>query len=236
MSREKIILPLDVDSAEKAVELVRLLKNDVGAFKVGLELVNAAGFGAFDAIRSAGAEKIFYDCKLHDIPNTVAGAIRAISAMGVWLCNVHCSGGLAMMKAAKDAAQEESARLRIPPPKVIGVTLLTSIDQSTMRELGIPGMVSGHVRKMALLAKSVGLDGVVASPHEIELIRSACGPDFLIVTPGVRPAGAEIGDQKRVMTPREAADKGADYLVIGRPIIKAQDPVAAARQIAQDLA
>lgn len=235
MSANKIILPLDVDSIDKAVELVSMLKDDVGAFKVGLELINAAGFGVFDAIKSAGASRIFYDCKLLDIPNTVAGAARAIARMRLWLMNVHCSGGLAMMKAAKDAASEEAARIGVAPPRVIGVTLLTSIDQSTMRELGIPGVVSGHVRKMALLARDAGLDGVVASPREIELIRAACGPDFMIVTPGVRPAGADVGDQKRVMTPAEAVAKGADYLVIGRPISKDSDPVAAARSIAASM-
>lgn len=232
MSTDKIIIPLDVDSAEKAVELVELLKDDVGAFKVGLELVNAAGFGVFDRIRAAGAARVFYDCKLHDIPNTVAGAARAIARMGVWLFNVHCSGGLAMMKAAKEAISEASAQ----PPKVIGVTLLTSIDQAMLNEeLGVAGEVARHVERMAVLAKEAGLDGVVASPHEIELIRRACGPDFLIVTPGVRPAGADIGDQKRVMTPKEAVQRGADYLVIGRPITKADDPRAAARAIAEDL-
>lgn len=237
MSADKIILPLDVDNAEKAVELVRLLKNDVGAFKVGLELVNAAGFGVFDAIKAAGAEKVFYDCKLLDIPNTVAGAARAIARMGVWLFNVHCCGGSAMMKAAKDAICEEAAKLNVEPPKLIGVTLLTSIDQAMLNdELGVPRTVADHVKQMALLAREAGLDGVVASPHEIELIREACGPDFMIVTPGVRPVGADIGDQKRVMTPKEAVDHGADYLVIGRPITKAEDPVAAARRIAAELA
>ena len=231
LSKDKIIIPLDVDSAEKAVELVELLKDDVGAFKVGLELVNAAGFGVFEKIKAAGARRVFYDCKLHDIPNTVAGAARAIARMGVWLFNVHCSGGLAMMKAAKEAISEVSE-----PPKVIGVTLLTSIDQTMLNEeLGVAEEVARHVERMALLAREAGLDGVVASPHEIELIRKACGPDFLIVTPGVRPAGADIGDQKRVMTPRQAVERGADYLVIGRPITRADDPRAAARAIAEDL-
>ena len=231
MGKDKIIIPLDVDSAEKAVGLVELLKDDVGAFKVGLELVNAAGFDVFDRIKAAGATRIFYDCKLHDIPNTVAGAARAIARMGVWLFNVHCSGGLTMMRAAKEAISA------VPEaPKVIGVTLLTSIDQAMLnQELGVAGEVAKHVERMALLAKEAGLDGVVASPHEIELIRKACGPEFLIVTPGVRPAGADVGDQKRVMTPRQAVERGADYLVIGRPITQADDPRAAARSIAADL-
>lgn len=236
MSKEKIILPLDVDTADKALALVETLRDEVGAFKVGLELVNSAGFSVFDRIREAGADRIFYDCKFHDIPNTVAGASRAAAAMGLWLFNVHCAGGSAMMKAAKEAAVETAAKLGTQPPKVIGVTVLTSIDRQALNdEIRVPGDVAEEVVHLARLAKDAGLDGVVASPHEIELIRSACGPDFLIVTPGVRPAGADIGDQKRVMTPGEAVARGADYLVIGRPIIKADDPAAAARAIAAEL-
>lgn len=236
MSKHKIILPLDVDSLAKATVLVEELKDDVGAFKVGLELINAAGFCVFDAIREAGASKVFYDCKFHDIPNTVAGASRAAAKLGVWMFNVHCSGGLAMMRAAKDAAVEESAKLGVQPPVVIGVTVLTSIDQLTLNdEMRVSGTVADQVVHMAKLAREAGLDGVVASPLEIELIRAACGSDFLIVTPGVRPAGADIGDQKRVMTPGEAVAKGADYLVIGRPIIKAESPRAAAQAIAVEI-
>lgn len=233
MSKGKIILPLDVDTPERATDLVKLLKDDVGAFKVGLELVNSAGLGIFEQIKQAGAGKIFYDCKFHDIPNTVAGASRGATRLGVWMFNVHCAGGFAMMKVAKDAAREESAKLNIPCPVVIGITVLTSIDQAVLNdEIRTPGSVADQVVHYARLAQEAGLDGVVSSPHEIELIRAACGPDFLVVTPGVRPAGADIGDQKRVMTPSEAVNKGADYLVIGRPIIKADDPKAAAQAIA----
>lgn len=236
MGKEKIIIPLDVDTPQKAVKLVEELKDEVGAFKVGLELVNSAGLGIFDTIRAAGATKIFYDCKFHDIPNTVAGASRAAAGMNVWLFNVHCSGGFAMMKAAKDAAVEVSQKTGTPPPLVIGVTILTSIDQPTLNnELRTPGTVADQVVHLAKLAKDAGMDGVVASPHEIELIRQACGPDFLIITPGVRPAASEIGDQKRVMTPAEAVSRGAHYLVIGRPITKAEDPKAAARAIAAEI-
>lgn len=236
MNKDKIILPLDVDSPEKAVKLVEMLRDDVGAFKIGLELVNAAGLGIFEIVRKAGASRIFYDSKFHDIPNTVAGASRAVAKMGLWLFNVHCAGGAAMMKAAKNAAVEASEQAGIAPPKVIGVTILTSIDQRTLNdEIRIAGSVADEVVHLARLAQDAGLDGVVASPHEIELIREACGSDFMIVTPGVRPAGAEIGDQKRVMTPKEAVAKGADYLVIGRPIIKAEDPKAAARAIAEEI-
>ena len=146
--------------------------------------------------------------------------------------NVHCSGGTAMMRAARDAAVESADQVNVDPPKVIGVTLLTSIDQAQLNgELGVGGSVADHVARMARLAREAGLDGVVASPHEIELVRAECGKDFLIVTPGVRPLGSEVGDQKRVMTPEEAVSAGADYLVIGRPITKAPDPAEAARQM-----
>ncbi len=236
MSKDKIILPLDVDTAEKAVGLVRLLKDEVGAFKVGLELVNSAGLGIFDEIARAGAGRVFYDCKFHDIPNTVAGASRAAARMGVWMFNVHCAGGFEMMRAARDAALEVSSQAKTTPPLVIGVTVLTSIDGRVLNdELRVPGPVADEVVHLAVLARKAGLNGVVASPHEIKRIRRACGPGFLIVTPGVRPAGADIGDQKRVMTPEEAVAKGADYLVIGRPIIRAEDPVKAAREIATRL-
>jgi orotidine-5'-phosphate decarboxylase len=236
VGRDKIILPLDVDTVDKAVALVELLREDVGAFKVGLELVNSAGLGIFDEIRCAGAERIFYDCKFHDIPNTVAGAARAAAKMGVWMFNVHCSGGAAMMKAAKEAAVEVAGQAGTKPPLVIGVTVLTSIDERVLNEeMRVPGSVADEVVHLARLAKDSGLDGVVASPHEIELIREACGPGFLVVTPGVRPAGTEVGDQKRVMTPGEAVAKGADYLVIGRPITKADDPRRAAQEIARAL-
>ncbi len=236
MGKDKIIVALDVDSPDKAFSLVEQLKDDVGAFKVGLELVNAAGLDVFDLIRHAGANKIFYDCKFHDIPNTVAGASQAVAGMGLWMFNVHCSGGFAMMKAAKEAAESTAKRFDIPCPLVIGVTVLTSIDQSILNEeLRVPGALEDQVVHLAKIAKSAGLDGVVASPHEIELIRDACGDDFLIITPGVRPAGGDSGDQKRIMTPAEAVEKGADYIVIGRPITRADNPQAAAKAIAQSL-
>lgn len=236
MGKDRIILPLDVDTAEKAVEMVKELKDDVGAFKVGLELVNSAGLGIFELIKQAGADKIFYDCKFHDIPNTVAGASRGAARLGVWMFNVHCSGGAAMMKAARDAALETANQFGITPPIVIGVTVLTSIDHSVLNdEMRVPGTVADQVVHLAKLAKQSGLDGVVASPHEIELIRAACGDDFMIITPGVRPAGADVADQKRVMTPGEAVRRGAHHLVIGRPIIKAEDLKSAAQAIAREI-
>ena len=236
MSKEKIIVALDVDTVDKAVDLVEILRDEVGAFKVGLELFNNTGPAIFKELRAAGAKKLFYDCKFHDIPNTVAGASHAAAGMNVWMFNVHCSGGSAMMKAAADSAREQAERLGIVKPLIIGVTALTSIDQQMLElELGVGMPMSGYVAQLAVLAKHAGLDGVVASPHEIEIIRHTCGSDFLIVTPGVRPASAEVNDQKRIMTPSEAIKHGADYLVIGRPITAALDPAAAAREIAGEI-
>jgi len=218
MAKDKIILALDVDSEEKALCLVRELKDEVGAFKVGLELFNTTGPEIFRSLEKAGAS-------------------RAVARMGVWMFNVHTTGGSAMMKAAAEAARETASKLGVVAPKVIGVTVLTSIDEATLRgELMVGQDVKAQVVHLARLAKSAGLDGVVASPQEIEAIRDACGPDFLIVTPGVRPAGAELGDQKRVMTPGEAVRRGADYVVIGRPITAADDPIAAARAISAEIA
>ncbi len=232
MSKDRIIVAVDVDSTPKAVALVEKLIGHVGAFKVGLELVNAAGLGIIDCLLDAGADRVFYDCKFHDIPNTVAGASKAACGMGVWMFNVHCSGGFYMMQAARQAADLVEGHR----PLVIGVTVLTSISPEILKdELGVSRELRDQVVQLAVLAKEAGLDGVVASPHEIEAIRSACGPDFIIVTPGVRPAGADVNDQKRVMTPAEAVSRGADYLVIGRPIARAEDPAAAADEIAASI-
>lgn len=235
-ARERIIVALDVPSVEEAVRLVELLKDEVGAFKVGLELLHRAGFDIFDRIRSAGARRIFYDAKLHDIPNTVSGALKAAVRLGVWMINVHCSGGSEMMRSAAETVRREAAAAGLEPPRLIGVTVLTSIDERTFaEELRIQGELIDHVVHLAKLSRDAGLDGVVASPREIEGIKHACGKDFLVVTPGVRPAGAETGDQKRVLTPGEAIKKGADYIVVGRPITQAEDPAAAARAIAAEI-
>ena len=229
-----ILLPLDTDTADKALALATLLRDEVAGFKVGLELINAAGFGLLDQLQVvAGPDvRIFYDCKFHDIPNTVAGASRAAARRGVWMFNVHASGGTAMMRAAVQAASEGARSAGLARPLVIAVTVLTSIDTATLQgELGVPGGLATQVVRLARLAQDSGCDGVVASPQEVSAIRDACGPKFLLVIPGVRPAGADIGDQKRVMTPGEAMGAGADFLVVGRPITAAPDPVAAARRI-----
>lgn len=234
--RERIIVAVDVDTCDKAVRMVEELRGEVGAFKVGLELVHAAGLGVFEQLMRAGATRIFYDCKLHDIPNTVAGAMRAIGRYGFWMTNVHASGGGRMIAAAAGALKEGSAVAGVNPPILLGVTLLTSISEEELAaELHVPLGPQDYVARMARLTQASGGNGVVASPHEIEVVREACGPDFVIVTPGVRPAGVDAGDQRRVMTPGEAVRRGADYLVIGRAISGAPDPVEAAKRIADKI-
>lgn len=234
-AREKIILALDVDTVPAALGLIEELRDEVGAFKVGMELFHAAGPAIFTEARRAGA-RIFYDGKFCDIPNTVAGAARVIAGHGPWLLNVHALGGRAMMRAAKQAVEEGARAAGCPPPRVIAVTLLTSIDQEIMAtELGLPGDVECQVVRLARLARESGLDGVVASPRDAAAVRAALGPDFLIVTPGVRPAGSEPGDQRRILTPAEAVRAGADYLVIGRSITRAPQPRAALRAIVGEI-
>ena len=228
------MLALDTDTAEKALALAELLKDEVAGLKVGLELVNSAGFGLFEQLRAvAGADvKIFYDCKFLDIPNTVVGASRAAARRAVWMFNVHASGGTAMMRAAVTGAKEGADEVCVNRPLVIAVSVLTSISAEVLRdELGVTRPLPEHVVNLARLAQDSGCDGLVASPLEVAAIRQACGQDFLLVIPGVRPAGADVGDQKRVMTPGEAIRAGADYLVIGRPITAADDPVSAAKSI-----
>ena len=234
---ERIICALDVDSAECALERTRELRGSVGVFKVGLELLNAADGSLLAELRNAGAERIFYDAKLHDIPNTVAGAMRGIAKRGVWCVTVHAAGGSAMLRAAVEAAREAADKYNVLPPKIFAVTLLTSLSADALRdELRVSESAADYVRQMAQMAQAAGCDGVIASPLEIELVRQAIPErDFLIVTPGIRPAGAEKGDQARAMTPGEAMQRGADYLVIGRPILAAPAPNAAAQAISQEM-
>lgn len=235
-AKERIILPLDVSSENEALNMVKDLKDLVGVFKVGLELFNSLGPDIINSAKNAGAERVFFDSKLHDIPNTAAGAARAAVRMGVWMFNVHATGGSAMMRAASESARKEAQKLGIKPPMIIGVTMLTSINQHTLNEeLEVPSAVESHVVHLARLAQDSGLDGVVASPHEIALIKKACGMDFLVVTPGVRPAWADANDQKRIMTPAEAVENGADYLVIGRAITAATNRREAAQKIIAEM-
>ena len=235
-AKDKIILALDVSSENEAVDLVKELKDCVGAFKIGLELFTSTGPRIFEIVRNAGAEKIFFDGKFHDIPNTVAGAARAAVRMGVWMFNVHASGGSEMMRAASDAAGDEAHKLGAEAPLIIGVTILTSISAEMLREeLLISVPLESQVTNMARLSQNAGLNGVVASPQEIVTIKAACGSKFLVVTPGVRPTWAAANDQKRIMTPAEAVRNGADYLVIGRAVTGANDRCAAAKSIISEL-
>lgn len=222
-SHNPIFVALDVPAPSTARQLALQLRPHVGGFKIGLELFCSAGPSI---VEDTGADQVFLDLKFHDIPNTVVGAARAAARLGVMMFNVHCLGGTTMMRAGGEAAREVNSAV-----KVIGVTILTSHDAAGLHELGLAEEPATAVRRLARLAREAGLDGVVCSPQEIAAVRAECGPDFLLVTPGVRPAGAALGDQKRVMTPAEALAAGADWLVIGRPITAVPDPVQAAREI-----
>ncbi len=226
----QILAALDVDTADAAYALADTLRGVVGGFKIGSRLFTSHGPSVVDALVAKG-DRVFLDLKFHDIPNTVAGAVAAATRLGVWMVNVHASGGLTMMKAAADAADAEAARLSRPRPLVIAVTMLTSLSEETMGEIGMAGAMASQVGRLAALAQSAGLDGVVASAQEIALIRSRCGPDFEIVTPGIRSASDDKGDQRRTMTAADALSAGASYLVVGRPIIAASDPRAAAARL-----
>jgi len=234
-ARDRLWVALDVDEPDRARELIRLLGGLVGGFKIGMRLFYRTGPAFVQELTGQGIP-VFLDLKLHDIPATVAGAVRALVRCGVAMFNVHAAGGKAMMQAAARAAREEAALLGINPPVVLGVTVLTSIDATVFREeLGFAGPVKEKVVAWAGLAAEAGLAGVVASPHEVGAIKTRCGPSFLVVTPGIRPAGAEIDDQRRWATPAGAVRAGADYLVVGRPILAADDPVAVVTEIVREL-
>jgi orotidine-5'-phosphate decarboxylase len=221
---------LDTTDLGKAMALAAAIKPWVGGIKLGLEFFNANGPQGIARLAELGLP-VFADLKMHDIPNTVAGGIRAVLPLGVSIVNVHAGGGRAMMKAAAEAAATAGPRR----PKVIAVTVLTSMDASDLSQTGVHGAPADQVMRLATLAREAGMDGVVCSAHEIEPLRKALGPGFMLVVPGIRPAGAETGDQKRIMTPAEALKHGADWLVIGRPITGAADPAAAARAIHDEL-
>lgn len=226
-ARERLIVAVDVPTADEARALVDRLAGQVGMFKIGSQLFTAAGPDIVREIVARG-EKVFLDLKYHDIPNTVAGAVGSASRLGVSLLTLHGLGGRAMMEAAEGALPAIGIRL-------LAITILTSHDETGLQEVGVLLSLSDSVRRLALLAKEAGIDGVVASPHEVGLIREACGKAFLIVTPGIRPAGSQAGDQARLATPATALAAGTDYLVVGRPITEARDPAAAAAAIIREM-
>ena len=225
-----VFVAIDTPDLSKALALAKSVKPHVGGLKVGLEFISANGPDGIRAMAALGLP-VFADVKFHDIPNTVAGAVRAIAGLGVAILNVHAAGGAAMMRAGLEAARGVD-----PRTKVIAVTVLTSLDDADLAATGQMPPAADQVVRLARLAQDCGLDGVVCSAHEIAAIRKACGSGFLLVVPGIRPAGSALGDQRRVMTPAEAHKAGADILVIGRPITAAPDPAAAAREIAESLA
>ena len=232
----QLLVALDVDSGARALELAGQLRDLAGGFKVGSRLFTAEGPDLVRRLVDSGAN-VFLDLKFHDIPNTVAQAVDAAVATGVWMLNVHASGGVPMMQAAARAGADAAARNGRRRPLVIGVTVLTSMDDATLRATGVQRPLLEQVVTLARMAQDAGLDGVVASPQETAAIRSACGADFSIVTPGIRgaSAGTDRNDQSRTMGPAEAVRAGASYIVVGRPIIAATDPRAAAAAIVEEL-
>ena len=222
----KIIVALDVATNKEALGLVEQLRNQVSLFKVGLQLYTAEGPAVVREVISRGAQ-VFLDLKLHDIPNTVAKAVEAAAGLGVEMLTIHLSGGPEMVRAAVAADKEKMS--------ILGVTVLTSANEQTLRETGVPGAVEDQVLRLAKLGLEAGVDGIVASAREIEGLRRELGDKFKIVVPGIRPAGSDAADQKRTMTPREAINAGADFLVIGRPIIADKNPREALDRILDEL-
>jgi len=229
-SDSRIIVALDFPSAEQALALVTRLSPELCRLKVGKELFTRAGPQLVERLVQQDFD-VFLDLKFHDIPNTVAAACRAATELGVWMLNVHALGGREMMQAAREAINSAAHK-----PLLIAVTILTSMNEAALREVGLTKSAQEHVLALAALAKTAGLDGVVCSAQEAKSLKAALGQDFKLVTPGIRPSGAATGDQKRVMTPGAAIQAGANYLVIGRPVTQAADPVAVLEDIRQEIA
>ncbi len=234
-AKERLALALDVDNDREALGIVAELKDSVGVFKIGLQLYTAYGPDIVHRITGMGG-RVFLDLKFHDIPNTVAKASAEAVKLGVSIFNVHSLGGLDMMKAAAESAKETAEKLNVPLPVMLAVTVLTSMDEKSMRkELKITRSLRREVAHLARLAQRAGMHGVVASPQEIKTLRRAVRGEFIILTPGVRPVWADRDDQKRVMTPGEAVKAGADYIVVGRPVLKASDRKAAVEKILEEI-
>lgn len=232
---KRLIVAIDVDTMEKVQQLVETLGDSVSYYKVGMELFYSVGSQVITYLSEQGKE-VFLDLKLHDIPNTVGKSLAALTGMpGITMLNVHASGGPAMMAAAATNVKNKAIAMGIQAPKLIGVTVLTSINDDEWQALGYDMDLSAQVVHLAMLAKKSGLDGVVASPQEAVKIREACGDDFIIVTPGIRPAGVAINDQSRIATPAGALENGAHHLVIGRPITAAPNPRQAAEEILEEM-
>ena len=233
----QILVALDVSTTRDALALADTLRGTVGGYKVGSQLFTSEGPSMVRALVERG-DRVFLDLKFHDIPNTVAGAVAAATDLGVWMVNVHAAGGPAMLAAAKQAAQEAAGRRGATPPLVIAVTVLTSMDDATLREIGVNHTSIDQVERLARMTLAAGLDGVVASPQEVAAIRRACGPSFVVVTPGIRGGTAASGpdDQRRTATPAGAIAAGSSFLVIGRPITGSADPRSAAQRMAEEIA
>lgn len=232
---DRLFVALDVAALAEAEAILDALRGVATGCKIGAQLFTAAGPAAVERARRAGY-RVFLDLKFHDIPNTVAGAVREATRLGVAMLTLHAGGGVAMMRAAASAAARAAADFAVPPPLCLGVTVLTSLDRRALeREAGVPGTVDSQVIRLAALAREAGLDGAVASAQEIGLIRRTQGSGWVIVTPGIRPEGAAADDQARTATPAAAIRAGAHYLVVGRPITTAPDPVRAARAIVEEI-
>ena len=231
-SKDRLIVALDVPGATQARQIVQAIGDAATTYKIGKQLFTAEGPQVVRDLVASG-RKVFLDLKYHDIPNTVAGAVRSAAELGVSMLTVHASGGSKMLRAAVEAASQSSTKAK---PMVLAVTVLTSLSDADLQELGIAGNVLSHVLRLGALARAAGCGGVVASAQEARELRKELGEGFAIVTPGVRPAGAAAGDQARVVTPKDAIAAGATYLVVGRPILEAPDPAKAAQQIADEIA